>query len=252
MPTKTSNPPEPLKPGHVPTEKELAAFQRFKQRVSEAPPAPRIKVTHEKGGVALSFDHPDEALGQVLLHEAVASTDADFVNGILNQLGNAAGRGGKTSERELNFALAVIKEIRPRDQLETMLAAQMAVVHDAMMTMARRLGNAETIPQQDSAERAMNKLARTFAMQLEALKRHRSSGEQKVTVQHVNVSDGGKAIVANVTQTKPEEPALSRTARSAPTPALTHIAEAPMPILGSDEAMELIPATMTTGRRGGR
>ncbi len=33
----------------------------------------------------------------------------------------------------------------------------------------------------------MNKLARTFAGQLEALKRYRSTGEQKVTVEHVEI-----------------------------------------------------------------
>ncbi len=34
------------------------------------------------------------------------------------------------------------------------------------------------------------KLARTFAAQLSALKDYRSKGEQKMTVQHVNVADG--------------------------------------------------------------
>jgi hypothetical protein len=43
-----------------------------------------------------------------------------------------------------------------------------------------------------------NKLARTFAAQAEALKRYRSGGEQKMTVQHVHVADGGQAIVGNV------------------------------------------------------
>ena len=57
-----------------------------------------------------------------------------------------------------------------------MLAAQMAVIHTATMTFARRLANVETIEQQDSAERALNKLARTFAMQMEALKRYRTGG----------------------------------------------------------------------------
>src|SRR5260370_1156340 len=37
----------------------------------------------------------------------------------------------------------------------------------------------------DSAERAFNKLSQTFAVQVEALKRYRTGGEQKVTVQHV-------------------------------------------------------------------
>jgi hypothetical protein len=47
------------------------------------------------------------------------------------------------------------------------------------VTFARRLADVETIAQQDSAKRALNKLARTFAMQMEALKRYRTGGEQK-------------------------------------------------------------------------
>src|SRR5437016_317121 len=58
-----------------------------------------------------------------------------------------------------------------------MLAAQMATVHMATMTFARRLKHVDTIPQQDSAERAFNKLARTFTTQMEALKRYRTGGE---------------------------------------------------------------------------
>jgi len=66
------------------------------------------------------------------------------------------------------------------------------------MTMAFRLGRTETIPQQDSAERAFNKLARTYAAQVEALKRYRSRGDQTVRVEHVTVNEGGQAIVGNV------------------------------------------------------
>ena len=43
-----------------------------------------------------------------------------------------------------------------------------------------------------------NKLMRTFTMQMETLKRHRSSGEQKVVVEHVHVYAGGQAVVGNV------------------------------------------------------
>ena len=79
-----------------------------------------------------------------------------------------------------------------------MLAAQMAAVHNATMTFARRLNHADNIPQQDSAERAFNKLARTFASQMEALKRYRTAGKQTVRVEHVTVNEGGQAIVGNV------------------------------------------------------
>src|SRR5262245_3554181 len=43
-----------------------------------------------------------------------------------------------------------------------------------------------------------NKLSRTYATLLETLNRHRGKGQQKVTVEHVHVHSGGKAIVGNV------------------------------------------------------
>ena len=84
-----------------------------------------------------------------------------------------------------------------------MLGAQMAAVHNATMTFARRLAHVELVAQQDSAERAFNKLARTFAAQVEALKRYRSGGEQKMTVQHVHVAEGGQAVIGNVSTPTP-------------------------------------------------
>ena len=66
------------------------------------------------------------------------------------------------------------------------------------MTFARRLAHVDNIAQQDSAERAFNKLTRTFAAQMSALRDYRSRGEQRMVVQHVNVAEGGQAIVGNV------------------------------------------------------
>ena len=68
----------------------------------------------------------------------------------------------------------------------------------ATMEFARKLKNTDYISQQDSAERAFNKLARTFTTQVEALKRYRTGGQQKVTVENVTVNEGGQAIVGNV------------------------------------------------------
>ena len=71
----------------------------------------------------------------------------------------------------LNFMLSVVKSIKPRDQIELMLATQMAGIHVATMRMMERLANADDTARLDSTERALNKLARTFAAQVEALKR---------------------------------------------------------------------------------
>ena len=81
--------------------------------------------------------------------------------------------------------------MRPRDEAEAMLIAQMIATHELAMTFARRLKRTENIPQQDSAVNGLTKLTRTYAAQMEALKRYRSGGEQKMTVQHVHVAEGG-------------------------------------------------------------
>ena len=141
---------------------------------------------------------PDNRLAAQLM-AAKGAADDDFLGPLYYQLARIAFQGGAISQDDLGFMCSVVTGIKPRDRLEYMLAAQMAAVHLATMTSARRLGRAIDIAQQDSAERAFNKLARTFATQMEAFTRYRTGGEQKV-VQHVSVSDGGQAIVGNVTQ----------------------------------------------------
>lgn len=132
------------------------------------------------------------------LRKTFGSDDIQFAEGIMNQLVNVASKGQAIDEKGMGFVQSVVVGIEPRDQLETMLAAQMAAVHNATMTFARRLAHVDNIQQQDSASRAFNQLARTFTAQVEALKRYRTGGQQHVTVKHVTVNDSGQAIVGNV------------------------------------------------------
>jgi hypothetical protein len=150
-----------------------------------------------------SVDHPDEAVGILALMRAIGTMDLDFYDGLMGHLVNASGGQNALSQNGTNFMLSVVRGIEPRDQIEAMLAAQMAAVHTASMTFARRLAQVENIPEQDSTERALNKLTRTFAAQMSALKEYRSKGEQKMTVQHVHVAEGGQAIVGNVSAPAP-------------------------------------------------
>jgi hypothetical protein len=187
---------------YEPTARELAALSAFRANKA-ANSAPRLKVAESGGKTTISLDQPEGAFGHLLLMEAIGTADEDFLNGLLRQIADAGSQDQKVDEERLNFLLSVVKGVKPRDEAEGMLAAQMAAIHMATMTFARRLAHVENIPQQDSAERALNKLARTFATQMETLKRYRTGGEQKVTVQHVSVSEGGQAIVGNVTQASP-------------------------------------------------
>jgi hypothetical protein len=212
------------KPEYKRTPREAAAVKKIQGEPADR--LPRLKVSESSQIVP---DHPDEATGLALLMEAVGTTDPDFFAGVVMQLAWAG--GGELNEQKLNFMLSVVKGIQPRDQIEAMLAAQMAAVHTATMKFSRSLAEAEYLEHRDSAERTLNKLMRTFVTQMEALKRYRTGGEQTVTVQHVNVSEGGQAIVGNVTQGQ-RDTAPNGTA--APPVALSHDKTPPMPIIESN------------------
>ena len=107
-----------------------------------------------------------------------------------------------------------------------------------------RLAKANTIHHRDRAERAFNKLARTFTTQVEALKRHRTGGQQKVTVEHVHVHEGGQAIVGHV-----EHSAEGGTKKRNEQPHAKEITDAPQPTMrGSDETREPVPVTRDAER----
>ncbi len=185
---------------YEPTPEERTALAAYFDERKQRPPAPRIKLAEKNGTVEVSTDHPMPSLGNALIMRALATVDPAFFDGLLSQLVNVGSPGKKADERGLNFMLAMVKGIAPKDEVESMLAAQMAAVHMTTMTFARKLAHVDTVSQQDSASNAFNKLARTFAVQMEALKRYRTGGEQKVTVQHVTVNEGGQAIVGAVSQ----------------------------------------------------
>jgi hypothetical protein len=186
---------------YTPTDHERAALDRVLGRQVSKTPAARFKIEMTAANVAsISADHPEPTIGHTLLADALGTGDYEFAAGLLTQLTDVSRSGKVATKQELNFMLSLVRGINPKDETEALLAAQMAAIHNATMVGARRLSHVETIPQQDSASNMLNKLARTFAAQVEALKRYRSAGEQTIKVQHVTVNDGGQAIVGNVSQ----------------------------------------------------
>jgi hypothetical protein len=162
--------------------------------------------------------------------EEFGITDKNFVQSLFLQLTNADGFGGEG----LEFAASVIKGVEPNDPLVAMQAAQMAVMHWAAMKYMRQVADQRGTEQQEVAVNVATKLARTFSAQLEALKRYRSGGEQKVTVQHVSVNEGGQAAVVGHHVTSARARKLS-VKKATQTPALTDSRQAAMPSLDTEK-----------------
>ena len=192
---------------YVPTaaESEVLKAHLAKRKAKPRSPALRLRKAGAGSASAISVEHQNQPVGTILLMEALGTTDPDFLNGLLRQSFNVGSHAAEADESGANFVLSVIKGVEPKDQVEAMLAVQMAAVHMATLTAARQLALADNIPRRDSAERTFDKLARTFAMQMETLKRYRTGGQQKVTVEHVTVNKGGQAIVGNVQQPAPQQ-----------------------------------------------
>lgn len=163
---------------------------------TQAAATPRIKL-HSHG---FAIDHPDQALGEQLMADALGVPDRDAMDGILRQLVRASVSGDEPDEVNMSFMISMVTNLKPRDSVEAMLVAQMVSVHVMAMRCAQQLATADDLARRDGAARALGRLARTFPAQIEALSRYRSRGEPAITVQNVSVGDGGKAIVGNVTQ----------------------------------------------------
>jgi hypothetical protein len=186
------------KPDYECTPAERKAIEAFQARRKKSKPLPAQVVDYNGGSPNLGHSHPDAAVGATLTMEALALTRVPELTALLQHVVDLTQKDRKPDEQGINEMLGQIAAIEPRDGIEAMLATQMATVHNAMLRSARILRGSETIPQQDSSGNLVNKLARTFATQVEALKRYRSKGEQKVVVEHVTVNEGGQAIVGAV------------------------------------------------------
>lgn len=160
--------------------------------------APTVSLSVKGKNATVTIGANNDADDSLRLMAALGTFDSDFLNAFISQIGNSISSKGELTESALRFALGVVVSINPNDEIEAMLAAQMAAVHVCALDSSRRYLWSENYAGKDSAERAMTKLTRTFAMQMETLKRYRSKGQQVVRVERVTVHEGGQAIVGAV------------------------------------------------------
>lgn len=145
----------------------------------------------------------DPLTNTIRMLEAFATCDDDLVRHLLGQLADIVPRGKCRNVSDINFVVAALHSIGPRDGLEALLAVQMVGVHVLAMQFLRRTAL------QDQTEYGLDvnvsratRFLRMFAIQMEALKTYRKKGEQKVKVEHVHVHRGGQAIVGAISSTK--------------------------------------------------
>lgn len=135
-------------------------------------------------------------------------------------------------QTQMAATVAALVGIAPKDELEGMMAAQLIAAHNAAMECYRRamIGEQTFEGRRENLNQA-NKLSRTFTTLLDALNKHRGKGQQKVTVEHVHVHQGGQAIVGAV-----EAPGGGERRKSEEQSHAKQIAHAPQPTMRSADA----------------
>lgn len=161
--------------------------------------APASKVRRSVNGIELSC--PETPAQQL---PRIAPIDpCEIMNRRLAELSELLWYGENATAEDATMirarAIELYESIEPANGIEGMLAMQMVGTHSLALECLRRA----QITSQTFAGRELNmkhaeKLMALFAKQLAALDKHRGKGQQKVTVEHVNVAAGGQAIVGNV------------------------------------------------------
>ena len=199
--------------GHVdPARLDIAAKPKRKRKARNRPePAPELEASAKAAearaharpyppGIILEpagFDnehwtapHSDEGLWALQLADAFGTRSRAVISTFMAQLAalcreshwDDEARQWRLDENEYSAALAMVNSIKPKNEMEAALAAQMVAIHLLQMKVAARAIKYEYETQTVAAA---GKLARTFTMQLESLQRLR--GKQKTTRQSISV-----------------------------------------------------------------
>ena len=187
------------------TDEEKVRIAKYLERLNRKP----VKFRSRKdasGNSILEHRTTDETMSAAKFTEAFGTPDKDLHSYLLDQVvrtfSGCVSSEGLNHDRLGNFAnhaLALLNGIQPQDEIEGMLAVQMIAVHNMVMeTMKRAMITDQTSFGMEANVNHATKMLRTFNAQMEALKRYRTGGQQKVTVEHVHVTAGGQAIVGAV------------------------------------------------------
>ena len=124
---------------HEPTDAEKQSMKVWDKYRLAFPPLPKMKVDQTGDSANIGPGHEDLGTGTALQMSAMAAPYGAYYCGTLSAIANIATTKRQVSAEKMDYLMAMVAGIKPRDQLESMLAVQMAAIHDATLEMAARL-----------------------------------------------------------------------------------------------------------------
>ncbi len=195
--------------------------RRAGKRLERRDATPEVEVGRNEDGWTFTSPYSEEDLEEweALLFEAFATRSVAAFHAFTKELSALSptvwkGDHSMPDEWELRAAIQIVRSVRPHNEAEACLAAQMVAVHRMQMKLsARVLGQSWPEPRTCAIA---GKLARTYAMQLETMAKLRGKGtRQRITVRkysqhehkHIHLHQG-----ASENGNQPHEPRRTRQA----------------------------------------
>ena len=140
---------------------------------------------------------PDSPLIKLIEQTGIRDIVPDVVKAIMSPLINLiANRDGDDTGSALNKSITLIAASDPKNQLELMLATQLAMTHITLGKGARLLDhNYKDVQTINSLGNLYTKLSRLGIDQINTLERMKGKGQQKIIVEKVNIEAGGQAAI---------------------------------------------------------
>jgi hypothetical protein len=182
------------------SELEQKALEKWRERDKDRVGPVKFKKIKEKTVTHVEED-PDKFWPQMM--ETVGSPDIDFFKNILSQVSSTLPNGD--SEDVSNFITALMHGLKPKDETEGVLIAQMVGTHNLIMEyMKRAMIPGQYIEAANDYTNMVYRLMNIFLKQLETLQKYRGKvSQQKVIVEHVHIYEGGQAVVGHI-ESKPK------------------------------------------------
>lgn len=191
----------------VPLEEYDLIISRWKEQIEKKPNNPMIFINSidENGQmkcISTIRKHTNRKLcaelASAALFAATGSKNYCFGSQLFTKCALACGVLDPTSSKgeEITAIFEALQALKPEDEIEGMLISRLISMHYQYMKYLELSGTTNQDAMIDVNINRFAKLSRLYNETLDALIRYRRKGEQKVVVQHVNVNEGGRAVVS--------------------------------------------------------
>ena len=140
---------------------------------------------------------PNSQLIKLIEQTGIKGIFPDVLRAIMSPLINLiANRDNDDAVGALNKSVTLIAASDPKNQIELMLATQLAMTHITLGKSARLLDqNYKDVQTINSLGNLYTKLSRLGIDQINTLERMKGKGQQKIIVEKVNIESGGQAAI---------------------------------------------------------